>query len=490
MKKLFGIWTALVALTVSAVAAYYSIIGLTAIFAAAIIPVIIMGSTLEVAKITTAVWLHTFWQDAPLLMKTYLTSATIVLMLITSMGIFGFLSKAHIEQSAGGTDVTARIERVDQDITRQQQIITRAQGAIVTLDARVDAADTGIQDKIVDQQQLITQIENRLARDIATQNAIVDQELDLLSPLRDELTRVDARRQRLQVAIEANDVRTLQTLVGATVDGVYGPQTASRVDEFRTQLDDRHDTIFAELERLQSVDNIIVQQARTEILQLQDNATAEIQRASNAINQFRDKLLDVTAIDNTIAIADQELVIDAANTQIDTLYDAKFELQSELRQIEIEVGPVKYIAELVYGEASPDILEQAVRWVIIVLVLVFDPLAIVLVLAGLSLLRVTEADRASPPPSRVAPTPSVYTEPTVIEREIDSSVLADLVHYAQKLSNRKSLAEHYASQEVDDNAEAAVEQPLPPTVKSGFTGNDVDSDTVTVVGKHISANKI
>lgn len=386
MRKIFGIWTALVALTVSAVAAYYSIIGLTAIFAAAIIPVIIMGSTLEVAKITTAIWLHTFWHEAPILMKTYLTTATVILMLITSMGIFGFLSKAHIEQSAGGLDLTAKIERVDQDVSRQEQIIVRAQQTMATLDTRVESADTGIQDKIEDERKLITQIEERLTRDIATQNTIIDQELEILSPLRDELTRTDERRQRLLAAIEANDVSTLQTLVGATVDGVYGPQTASRVEAFRIQIDSRYDEVFAELEKLQSTDNMVVQQARSEIQRLQANSTAEIQRASDAINQFRDRLLDVTATDNSAALAAQEVIIDTANDEIDVLFVSKFDLQTELRQIEVEVGPVKYIAELVYGNAEHDVLEKAVRWVIIVLVLVFDPLAIVLVLAGLSLL--------------------------------------------------------------------------------------------------------
>ena len=86
--RLFGVWTLFVALTISVVAAYYSIVGLTAIFAAAIIPVIIMGSALEVAKVTTAVWLHVYWHTAPFLMKFYLTAATVVLMLITSMGFF------------------------------------------------------------------------------------------------------------------------------------------------------------------------------------------------------------------------------------------------------------------------------------------------------------------------------------------------------------------------------------------------------------------
>jgi len=93
---LFGLITFLTALTISGVAIYYSVAGLVAIFAAAAVPIIIMGTSLEVGKLVTAVWLHKNWKKAPLFLKTYLSIAVLVLMLITSMGIFGFLSKAHV----------------------------------------------------------------------------------------------------------------------------------------------------------------------------------------------------------------------------------------------------------------------------------------------------------------------------------------------------------------------------------------------------------
>src|SRR6056300_1930504 len=122
--KIFGYWTLAIALVISVVAAYYSIIGLTAIFAAAIIPIIIMGSALEVAKVTTAVWLHRYWHVAPFLMKFYLTIATVVLMFITSMGIFGFLSKAHIEQTSASEESIARVESIESEIIRQNGLVT------------------------------------------------------------------------------------------------------------------------------------------------------------------------------------------------------------------------------------------------------------------------------------------------------------------------------------------------------------------------------
>ena len=93
-----------VALSLSAVAAFYSIVGLVAIFAAAAIPVIVMASVLEVAKITTTLWLHEYWSQTRVIMRAYLVSAIVILMFITSLGIFGFLSKAHLEQAIAQGD--------------------------------------------------------------------------------------------------------------------------------------------------------------------------------------------------------------------------------------------------------------------------------------------------------------------------------------------------------------------------------------------------
>ena len=104
------------ALCLSAIAAYYSIIGLIAIFAAAVIPIAIMGTALEVSKLVTTVWLHEYWDRAKLKMKLYLVPAVVVLMFITSMGIFGFLSKSHIEQTTASQESVALVERNQKEI--------------------------------------------------------------------------------------------------------------------------------------------------------------------------------------------------------------------------------------------------------------------------------------------------------------------------------------------------------------------------------------
>ena len=139
-----GILTLFVAISISVIAAYYSILGLTAIFAAAFLPIILMGSVLEVGKILATVWLHIHWRRAPFIIKTYLTSAVIVLMFITSMGVFGFLSKSHIEQSSVGTEQIAQAQVIDQKIARAQAKQQRWTDEIARLQAgetsgRVDA---------------------------------------------------------------------------------------------------------------------------------------------------------------------------------------------------------------------------------------------------------------------------------------------------------------------------------------------------------------
>ena len=121
--RFFNYITLFVAIVISACAAYYSIVGLTAIFAAAFWPIVIMGSALELGKLTGAVWLHLNWKHAQWWIRMYMVPAVAVLMLITSMGIFGFLSRAHIEQTAGAVDVTTQIEQLNLDVSIEQDKI-------------------------------------------------------------------------------------------------------------------------------------------------------------------------------------------------------------------------------------------------------------------------------------------------------------------------------------------------------------------------------
>lgn len=232
-------FTLVVAIAIAAVAAWYSIIGLMAIFAAAAIPIAIMGGVLEVGKLVTASWLYRNWKETPFLLKSYLTTAVAVLMLITSMGIFGFLSKAHIDQGIDSSDASAKIERLDKAIQSNTREVERAQGTLDAFDATLDR----------------------------------------------------------------------YTALGYVTRGL---------DARKEQAEERE--------------------------------------------AMRD-------------------IIAKAEAENDQLFDKRAELTSEVRAFEVEVGPIKYIAELIYGEEK-DNLDEAVRAVILLLIFVFDPLAVLLLIAA------------------------------------------------------------------------------------------------------------
>jgi hypothetical protein len=234
----------LTGLTLSAVAIYYSVIGLAAIFSAAVIPIIVMGSALEVAKLVCASWLKANWERAPRLMKVYMTTAVIVLMLITSMGIFGFLSKAHSDQSLVSGDVTSRIAIYDEKIKTERENIEANRKALKQMDATIDETI--------------------------------------------------ARSKTDQGAVNANAMRQRQA-------------------KERTQIQ------------------------------------ADIAKSQKAIV---------------------------------TLNDERAPIAAEIRKVEAEVGPLKYIAAFIYGETNETLLEKAVTWVIITIIVVFDPLAIIMLLAA------------------------------------------------------------------------------------------------------------
>lgn len=375
--RVLGYWTILVALSISVVAAYYSIIGLVAIFAAAAIPVILMGSVLEVAKITTAVWLHVNWKNAGFLIKTYLTSATVLLMFITSMGIFGFLSKAHIEQTAVALEGQAQLERIESDISRQNDIVARAESRIQQLESADSNSDASTQEKISAEEQRIATVYERLRADIDLVNSSVNTDIE---PYVAQQQQADLVLQQIAEYVAANEIRALQGLIGARQDGRYGPNTASAVQAFREKNEADRAEALARIDARR-------EQAREEIARLRQIAENTVAQANALIDRLRQQLGATTNENRTADIQEQRSIIETANDNIDALFEQKYAIEIEARKLEAEVGPVKYIAELVYGEGTGrDTLEQAVRWVILILVAVFDPLAVVLVISGISIL--------------------------------------------------------------------------------------------------------
>ena len=385
-----AVLTLITALSISAVAIYYSVAGLVAIFAAAAVPIMIMGGTLEIGKLVTAVWLHRYWEKATWWLKTYLSIAVIVLMIITSMGIFGFLSKAHIEQTSASTESIEKIERLNTEITRQEIIINKAERKIEEAENQGANKNDTIQDQIDREQKRIDTAYTRIQPLVAEQQKIIQEETERkdgkLEPYLAQITSIDEDLATLSDLLNRRDsesIRRLQSIVGTRVDGTYGSRTAKQVENYRDGLIAKRESILSTITKLEEKESPIITSANEEIKRLRDIAEKEIADSNKVINKLRSEIGSVTPDNNTDLIEENLLKIKKANQEIDTLTEQKYSLEAEYRALEAEVGPIKYIAEFVYGEeADRDLLEEAVRWVIIILIVVFDPLAVLLLIAS------------------------------------------------------------------------------------------------------------
>ena len=468
-----GILVLITALTISAVAIYYSIAGLVAIFAAAAIPIIVMGTALEIGKLVTAVWLHKYWKQAKWWLKTYLTTAVVVLMFITSMGIFGFLSKAHIEQTSASEESVAQVTQIDTEIGRLNAVIDRSEIKIKQLETSGTGADANVQAQIDKEQERIDLAFKRIQPAIDQQNKIIADARatdnvrtkpyeDQLTNIQNEITRLEktAREYEDKIAnLKANQgavdpllqqikkieeeiirvtnqlqsteqaqIRAGQAIIGVTSDGFFGNNTrealakwvaaqqerisqiqgevsqlrkdatttvekererlAGVVKDIREKqipaLKDRELTMLGKIDEVRATESPVIQTARDEIQRLRKSAEAQVANSQKLIERLRSQLAQN---DKTVEIdkaVDEQLArIKTAEAEIDVLTEKKYALEAEYRKLEAEVGPIKYIAEFVYGEkADKDLLEEAVRWVILIIIFVFDPLAVLLLIAS------------------------------------------------------------------------------------------------------------
>lgn len=373
-----GILTLLTALSISAVAIYYSVAGLMTIFAAAALPIMIMGGVLEIGKLVTAVWLHRYWHEAAWWLKTYLVTAVVVLMFITSMGIFGFLSRAHIEQTASAADGVAQIERIDAEIARNETVVSRAEQRIVELESTGSSVTNQLQQQIDLEQQRINTAYDRIQPAIDEQNAIIADQTALFEQ---ELAKIDQELERLRNFINNDEIERAQAIVGTEVDGDYGPATARSFQSFQDAKAQEREQWLTRIQQAQQ--NDVVRAAREEIRRLRSEVDQQIAASNNLINNLREQLQNNDANSLQSLLEEQNQRILTAQAEIDQLLDRKFELEAEYRKLEAEVGPVKYIAEFVYGDsADKDTLEEAVRWVIVIIIFVFDPLAVLLLIAS------------------------------------------------------------------------------------------------------------
>jgi hypothetical protein len=379
---IFGLLTLITALSISAVAIYYSVAGLMAIFAAAALPIMIMGGTLEIAKLVTAVWLHKYWNRATWWLKSYLSVAVVVLMFITSMGIFGFLSSAHIEQTSASTESVARVESITGEIARQNSIIERAEGRIKQLESSGTGSDANVQSQIDKEQERIDNAYARIQPAIDEQNKIIGSQAKLFQ---DELDRIDTAMQTVAGYIDSGDrenYKKAQAIIGVRPDGAFGSGSTRAYTAWKDAKNAERQVLLTNIQ--QATNNPQARAAANEIKRLRTTVETQIAESNKLINRLR---ANIGKTDNSAQIQAeidaQQDRIKLANTEIDTLSQERVELEAVYRKLEAEVGPIKYIAEFIYGDtADKNLMEEAVRWVIIIIIFVFDPLAVLLLIAA------------------------------------------------------------------------------------------------------------
>jgi hypothetical protein len=306
-----------------------------------------MGSVLEVGKLITASWLYRNWQQTRFLLKLYLTTAVVVISLITSMGIFGFLSKAHLEQNLQNQSLTQRIDLINSKITSQETYIKR-------------------------QNAVIERAEKSLTRTTGSNTEAIEIEKQSLKDVQDKF--------KTLLVVETNTIKNLSSRLKILDKDVSDVLTSDKAWF-------NEEKAAATLKESQKEERALINkeisesQGRIAILK-QDyaNDTAAIQKR---IDKLREGSIDDKSGVNTQIESAEDNIINSQNT-IDDLIIERGPLETSMIKLEAEVGPIKYIAALVvdWGVTDDVELNEAVRWVILLIIVVFDPLAVALLLAA------------------------------------------------------------------------------------------------------------
>ena len=364
-----AILTLLSALSISGVAIFYSVIGLATIFPGAFWPVVIMGSVLEIGKLVTASWLYRNWRYTRWLLKTYLTIAVIVLICITSMGIFGFLSKAHLEQNLAEDTVTQRIEIINNKILSEETYIERQKDTIVRLESTLDRTTTSNTGALDIEIQSLKDAEDKfktlLAVETNTVKDLNDQLKTTLKDLNDRLRTLDK---------DVSDV--------LTSNKSFFNEEKAAADLKASQKEER-EQIANKIAEAEKTIAIKIAEAQERIQILKDDYAKDTEKLQARIDSLRkNNVADNSGVNADIEKAEQN-IIDAQN-RIDGYIVEREPLQSSMLKLEAEVGPVKYIAALAVDFGITDNVDtsEAVRWVILIIICVFDPLAVLLLIAA------------------------------------------------------------------------------------------------------------
>lgn len=421
MFMLFGILTLITALAIAGVAAWFSIVGLMLLFSGMPMSIAVMAGTLEVGKLLTASWLYRYWNETSIMLRTYLTAAVVILMVITSIGIFGYLSKAAGDQASDTGDAVAIVERVDSQIAREENKISILEDRIQSIGGSIDVSSS-----ITQQEEIRDGSWERVQGDIDYNQEQIE---NVREQLKVDIAQQDIRLGSLDTAVENLRSKGVEVV---TLDegGIFQSAETEKIDyvaqanELRSSQTDERNEIRDEKIRLRDQASKDIKVFQDAIDNYRAQAQDTIKGANAEINRLRGQS-STQADDNLIKIDTFNDDIDAIYNNIVTLKDEKFDAEQKVRSLDREVGPIKYLAQLIYGNDEREVLDQAIRLFILLLVFVFDPLAVMLVIAAnQTLLRYgVNLESSGPPtipPTDPEPDNNPEPDPEDIEEWFDS----------------------------------------------------------------------
>ena len=333
------------AISISLTAAYFSIIGLATMFPGSKEAIIIMGSVLEIGKLVAAVWLHKNWHTAFGFIRSYLLIAVIILTGITSMGIFGFLSRSHVEHGASIDKETAMIAQIESKISREKDFINRKEQEISSLkDNQISSTSND--------SSTITSLEERISKIKEESEVSILRNKDLITSYNLRLSELD------------------KSLEESKQSGLF-----SNNKKYKELLESQKEERLSLSERKLNADQ---------------NIESIIKQTDGSISKTREQIDSIILNENSTSISSNfpqtdtiRSAIESSYDKIDLLESERFQFGAKLRALEVEIGPIKYIASALqdWGGMNVDISES-IRIVIVILIFVFDPLAILLLIAA------------------------------------------------------------------------------------------------------------
>jgi len=335
------------ALAISIVGTYFSIIGLSTIFVGSNLSVIIMGSFLEIGKIVTVLWLHRNWKKSGIMLKAYFVFAIIVLMGITSLGIFGFLSKSHLEHRAKANTDIMLIETAEKKIEKENSFIAQYEKQIKNLES---SSESGSKVSTVE----LDREQSRLKALRETFNDNISLDVKRIDDAKSRLKQLDSDLDALRASsggIFSNKKKKIEELINSQKEERAEIKSSiamynSYIESFRKGFNDKSEAINKNIDSL---------------------------RASSS-GQKNDTFKNIESLNEKIKKSMEEI----EKTQIE-----KAEKGKNIREMEAEIGPLRYVAEAIKDFGGDEVsTDQAVRILIMVIMVVFDPLALLLVIAA------------------------------------------------------------------------------------------------------------